>query len=168
MIPPASAIVEFIHAVTDTPWPSAEDQFHGYFQRLGCELIAGDHDSGHLPGLTGGAFVTHRLATQHPSWTALNGSLFSLNFFAHEGDPDAVNAGYDGVRAGLISLFGPPFDEPPAHRGNRAAAWLAGDTEIELYAHVSLAPVLQIGLGHKERNAAYEQRLPPDAGGPRA
>ncbi len=168
MTPPASAIVEFIQAVTDTPWPSAEDQFHGYFERLGCELTAGDHTDGHVPGLTGGSFVTHRLATQHPSWIALNGSLFSLNFFAHGGDPDAVNAGYDEVRAGLISLFGEPFDEPAAQRGNRAAVWLAGDTEIELYAHVSLAPVLQIGLGHKERNAAYEQLLAQDADGPRA
>ena len=168
MTPPASAIVEFIQAVTDTPWPSAEDQFHSYFERLGCEFTAGEHNSGHLPGLPGGAFVTHRLTTQHPSWSALDGSLFSLNFFAHEGDADAVNAGYDGVRAGLIGLYGQPFDEPPAHRGNRAAAWRAGDTEIELYAHVSLAPALQIGLGHKERNAAYEDRLAQDADEPRA
>ena len=168
MTPPASAIVEFIQAVTDTPWPSAEDQFHGYFERLGCELMTLDHKSDHLPGLAEGAFVTHRLATQHPSWTALDGYLFSLNFFAHEGDADAVNAVYDGVKADLIGLYGQPFDEPPAQGGNRAAAWLAGDTEIELYAHVSLAPALQIGLGHKERNAAYEDRLAQDADEPRA
>lgn len=160
--PHPHAIVDFIQGVTEQPWPSAGGQFRTYFEHLGCELKStDDHDDDALPGVTRGAFVTRRITTKNASWAALDGSLFSLNFFAYESARDvasAVNAGYDGVRTGLIRLYGPPLDERLSGHDNRSAVWLVQDTEIELYAHISLAPVLQIGLGHKERNAVYEHR----------
>lgn len=158
------AIVEFISAVLAEPWPSMTNQLSAYFGHLGCELTpADDHnDDDALLGVTRGSFVTRRITTKNASWMAMDGSLFSLNFFAHENERDvgaAVNAAYDGIRTGLIRLCGPPLDERLSMHDNRSAVWLVRGTEIELYAHITLAPVLQIGLGHKERNAVYESRL---------
>lgn len=168
--PHPSAIVKFIQTVTEQPWPSADNQFRNYFEHLGCQLKStDDHDDAPL-GVTRGAFVTRRITTKNASWVALDGSLFSLNFFAYENARDvvgAVNAGYDGVRTGLIGLYGQPLDERLSRHDNRSAVWLVQDTEIELYGHISLAPVLQIGLGHKERNAVYEHRLAQLPDGPK-
>jgi hypothetical protein len=162
--PHPRAIVEFLSAVLADPWPSMSNQFCTYFEHLGCELKpADDHnDDDALLGVTRGSFETRRITTKNASWMAMDGSLFSLNFFAYEHERDvvaAVKAGYDGIRTGLIRLCGPPLDERLSLHDNRSAVWLVRDTEIELYAHIALAPVLQIGLSHKERNAVYESRL---------
>lgn len=162
--PQPGAIVNFISAVLAEPWPSMSNQFCTYFEHLGCELKpADDHnDDDALLGVTRGSFETRRITTKNASWMAMDGSLFSLNFFAYEHERDvvaAVKAGYGDIRTGLIRLCGPPLDERLSLHDNRSTVWLVRDTEIELYAHIALAPVLQIGLSHKERNAAYERRL---------
>lgn len=157
--PHPSALVNFIQTVTEMPWPSAENQFHKYFEHLGCVLKPASHNDDAPLGVSRGAFVTRHSTMKNASWAALDRSLFFLGFFAYEDAVDVVDAGYDEVRNSLISLYGRPFDDRLSPLDNRSAVWLVKETEIELYAHVSLAPALQIGLSHKDRNAAYEHRL---------
>lgn len=161
--PDPREIAAFIQSVAESPWPSADDQFSSYFEDLGCELERATHnDDDAALGVTRGSFVTRRFTTKNSSWVALDGSLFSLNLFAYEDAVDlvtTVDAGFDRVRNHLVSMYGQPFDEQLSPQANRSAAWLVRETVIELYAHVSLAPALQIGLGHKAHNAVYEHRL---------
>lgn len=106
--------------------------------------------------------MTRNITTSNASWIALDGSLFGINLFAYDHAVNmvaAVDAGYDQVRNGLVSLYGGPFDEQLSPHDNRAAVWLVRETEIELYAHISLAPTLQVGLSHKDRNPVYEHRV---------
>lgn len=158
--PHPSAILDFIQTVTEATWPSADNQFQDYFEHLGCELKPAVHNDDDAPlRVTRGDFATRTVATKNASWVALDGFLFFLTFFAYEDAVGAVDAGYNEVRNGLISRYGRPFDERLPPHLNRSAVWLVRETEIELYAHVSPAPVFQIGLSHKERNAVYEHRL---------
>ena len=168
--PNPSAIVEFVQAAVETPWPSGATQSRKYFERLGCELGPADgSDDETLLGVTRGTFVVPRITTINALWAALDGSLFSLNFFAYANARDvaaAVDAGYDAVRHGLIGLYGQPVTEQKGPSVYRSAAWAVKDTLIELYPHVLQAPALQIGLGHRERNAAYERRSAQSADRP--
>lgn len=161
--PNPGVIVEFIQDVVETPWPLGTVQFRNYFERIGCELgPAGGSDDETLLGVTRGAFVIPRIATISALWAALDGSLFSLNFFTYANARDviaAVDAGYDAVRNGLIGLYGQPLTDQKGPAAYRSSDWAVQDTLIELYPHVLQAPVLQIGLGHRERNAAYERRI---------
>ena len=170
--PHPGVIVKFIQAVVETPWPSGTVQSRNYFERLGCELgPAGGSDDETLLGVTRGAFVIPRIATINALWSALDGSLFNLNFFTYANARDviaAVDAGYDEVRNGLIGLYGQPATEQKGPSAYRSADWVVRDTLIELHPHVLQAPVLQIGLGHRERNAAYERRIAQTADRPRA
>ncbi|WP_045731955.1 hypothetical protein [Pseudarthrobacter chlorophenolicus] len=158
--PHPSVIVRFIQSAAEQGWPSNTGQFHEFFEHLGCELEVVDDPAGtELPALTRGFFTRIDMRTEGASWVALDGSLFSVNLFAYQHERDvtaAVVAGYAGVRAGLIGLFGQSSDEQTDPRGNRAAMWTTQDALIELYAHVAEAPVLQVGISHRERNATYE------------
>lgn len=170
--PPPGVIAEFIQAVVETPWPSGKVESRNYFERLGCELgPASGSDDETLLGVTRGAFVIPRIPTANAFWSALDGSLFSLNFFAYANARDiiaAVDAGYDAVRNGLVGLYGQPLTEQEGPSAYRSAVWAVHDTLIELLPHVLQAPVLQMGLGHREGNATYERRIAQAADAPKA
>lgn len=170
--PNPGVIVEFILAVVETPWPLGTEQPRNYIERRGCELgPSGGSDDETLLGVTRGAFVIPRIATINALWAAIDGSLFSLNFFTYANARNvitAVDAGYDAVKNGLIGLYGQPLTEQKGPSAYRSADWAIRDTLVELYLHVLQAPMLQIGLCHRERNAAYEHRIAQSADRPRA
>ncbi|KAD3632929.1 hypothetical protein GD627_08725 [Arthrobacter yangruifuii] len=121
--------------------------------------------------MTRGAFVIPRIATANALWAALDRSLFSLNFFTYANARDtiaAVGTGYDAVRNGLIGLYGQPLTEQEGPSAYRSAVWAEHDTLIELLPHVLQAPMLQIGLSHREGNATYERRIAQTADAPKA
>ncbi|WP_432244589.1 hypothetical protein ACRB8A_09785 [Arthrobacter sp. G.S.26] len=161
--PHPSVIVRFIQSAAEKTWPSDVALFQDYFDHLGCELDVVDDPAGtEPPAVTRGLFTTTDIRTDGASWAALDGLLSSLNFFAYQHEQDvaaAVVAGYEGVRAGLKDLFGPSPDEQTDGRGNRSAMWRTQDVLIELYAHVTEAPALQVGISHRECNAIYERLL---------
>ncbi|MFJ4285445.1 hypothetical protein ACIPY0_07340 [Paenarthrobacter nicotinovorans] len=155
--PAPSVIVRFIQSAARKTWPSEIGLFQEYFEHFGCELgVVTDPAGTEPPAVTQGFFMTAEMRTDGASWFALDGLLCGINFFAYEHErevPTAVIAGYEGVRAGLIGLFGQSPDERADRRGNRAAAWRTQDVLIELYAHVTVAPALQVGISHRERTA---------------
>ena len=157
------AVVNFVRGVTEKSWPSAPAQYARYFQELKCEFPTSDELGGEDAfGATRGSFSSINITIESASWTALHGSLFSLNFFPHLQEMDVsgdIRGAYERLRSRLIDSYGQPQDEGLDKRGNRAATWLAGVTRIELYAHVARPAALQIGLSHSGRNAIYEQRL---------
>ena len=170
--PSSGAIVKFIQEVTEKTWPSVAGRYGVYFGDLKCDFsTSGELDNEASSGVTRGIFAPTSIKTERASWSALDGSLFSLNFFIRGKEKDvsaAVLSGYDSVRSSLIGSYGPPPDEGMDQSGNRAATWLVGDTRIELYAHVTEPPALQVGLSHNERNASYEHRLAQTAAKPEA
>lgn len=170
--PGSGAIVKFIQEVTEKTWPSVASRYGEYFEDLKCDFSTSDElDDEASSGVTRGTFAPTSIKTESASWVALNGSLFGLNFFTRWKEKDvsaAVLAGYDSVRSSLIGSYGPSPAERLDQRGNRAATWLVRDTRIELYAHLTEPPTLQVGLSHNERNASYEHRLAQTAAKPKA
>lgn len=166
--PHPGVIVRFIQSAVEKAWPSDVGLFQEYFEHLGCELdVVGDPAGTEPPAVTRGFFTTADMRTDGASWVALDGLLFSVNFFAYQHERDVAAAGYEGVRAGLIDLFSPSPDEQTDERGNRSAMWKTQDILIELYAHVTEVPALQVGISHRERNASYERLLTQTVSNPK-
>lgn len=162
--PPPAMIVQLLERVVIEQWPPGPEHFGTYFASLGCTLGAlVEPDKQTSLGVTQGQFIVPGAAVGNGSWSALNDELFNLGFFAYasewDSSPADVEAGYDAVRAGLAAAFGPSPDERTDGRGNRSAVWLVQGTVIELYAHVTGAPVLQAGASHEERTARFQHLL---------
>lgn len=161
--PPPAVIIQLMERIVSEQWPSGSEHFASYFARLGCALGPPlEPDEVISLGLTRGQFVMPGAAV-NASWSALNGELFHLNLFAYAGEPDSspddVNAGYDAIRAGIADAFDPSPDERTDQRGNRSAVWFIQGTVIELYAHITEAPVLQTGVSHEGRTAKFHQLI---------
>lgn len=96
------------------------------------------------------------------SWAALAGKLHFLGFFFYPGTQDShVLAGtaFDIVRDRLTNIHGKITDETDQSEGNRSALWEVNETSIALYAHVNLAPMLQLGLSHRELTLLHEKLI---------
>jgi hypothetical protein len=164
--PSPEVIVRLVERIVGEQWPSGSENFSGYFTRLGCVLGSPtDPDDEASLGVTQGRFVVPGCDVKNPSWVALNDDLFSLNLFVYEGSENFssadVIAGYDAVRDGISAVFGPSPDERTDRHGNRSAVWWVQGTVIELYAHVSVAPAVQVGAAHEGRTAVYHQLIAP-------
>lgn len=162
--PPPEVIVRLLERIVGEKWPSGSENFSGCFAHLGCVLGSPTHpDDDASLGVTQGRFVIPGCEAKNASWAALNDHLFSLNLFVYEGSGNSslakVHAGYEAVRDGISAVFGPSLDESVDRRGNRSAFWSIQGTVIELYAHVSVAPVVQVGAAHEGRTAVYEQLI---------
>lgn len=162
--PPPAVIVQLLERVVSEQWPSGPEHFASYFTRLGCTLCARLEPDEHASlGVTRGQFIVTGSAVENASWSALSDELFNLSFFAYAGvwksSPADVNAGYDAIWAGIAAAFGPSPDERTDQRGNRSAVWFSHGTTIELHAHVTEAPVLQVGASHQERTARFQGLL---------
>lgn len=162
--PTPEMIVRLIERIVGEQWPSGAERFSSYFTRLGC--VPGspaDPDDEACPGMTRGRFVVPGREVKNASWSALNDELFALNLFVYEGSESfssaAVDAGYEAVRDGISAVFGPSPEERTDQRGNRSAAWWARETVIELYAHISVAPVVQVGAAHEGRTAVFHHLI---------
>ena len=139
--PPPEMVVRLIERIVGEQWPSGSERFSSYFARLGCVLgSATDPDNEASLGVTQGRFVVPGSEVKNPSWVALNDDLFSLNLFVYEDFSSA-----DGISA----VVGRSPDERADRRGNPSAVWWVQGSVIELYAHVSVAPVVQVGAAHE-------------------
>ena len=160
--PDPDVVVGLIGKVLAATWPEALDQFTAYFAGLGCgpgEALDWEID---VPGSTHGALTMPGIQMQNGSWAALHGKLFSLNFFffpGKHGSRALSEAGFEAVRQRLIAAYGSPADEGLDRNGNRSAFWEVRESSIELYGHVTLAPALQVGLGRRSVESAYNELI---------
>ncbi|WP_146070457.1 hypothetical protein [Arthrobacter sp. 08Y14] len=162
--PPPEMVMRLMERIVGEQWPSGLERFSSYFARLGCVLGSpAEPDDEAAPGVAQGRFDVPGCEVKNASWDALNDDLFSLNLFVYEGSENFssadVIAGYDAVRDGISAVFGPSPDERTDRHGNRSAVWWVQGTVIELYAHVSVAPAVQVGAAHEGRTAVYHQLI---------
>ncbi len=96
------------------------------------------------------------------SWATLAGKLHSLGFFFYPGTQGSrIVAGlaFDIVQDRLTNVYGKAADEKGHSEGNRSALWEVNETSIELYAHINLAPVLQLGLSHRDLTLLHDKLI---------
>jgi hypothetical protein len=158
--PDPEVIAELTDKVVNQPWPEDPEQLGAYFRGIDCAPGPALENQDDLPESTGGVLLMPGVPMEHGSWGAFGGRLFTLGFFFYPGVHGSCalsEAGYHPVRDRLSTLYGSPSDESAQGDGNRSALWTARDTSIELYAHVILAPVLQLGLSHCGLTAAHDQ-----------
>ncbi|RJT79169.1 hypothetical protein D6T63_11155 [Arthrobacter cheniae] len=151
--PDPSVILSLINKVVRGRWPEDPDQFNAYFATIGCTpgLLFEHQDD--LPDSFRGSLLVPGVSMDNGSWAALAGKLHFLGFFFYPGTQDSrVLAGlaFDVVRASVTDAYGKATDESDQGEGNRSALWEVNETSIELYAHVNLAPMLQLGLSNRE------------------
>ncbi len=151
--PHPDVVAVLIAKAVSTPWPEDAEQCGPYLARLSCTadaaLPAREED---LPEEERGWL--HFPGGERGVWSAADGKLESLDFFFYPGrlGPRALSEfGFEALHSRLNAAYGPPIDEGGYPNGHRYGVWHVGETSIELYAHVELAPVLQLGLGHRER-----------------
>lgn len=147
--PNPDLIVELVGRVVGRTWPEYPEGLVEYLAGIGC--VPGEPRPAELVESMEGGLTMPGLKLENGSWAAFRGRLFSLNFFFYPG-PHAL-AGYEAVRQGLIGAYGAPSEET-GHE-NRSVVWCVGETGIELYGHVTVAPVLQLGLSHRELSRTY-------------
>ena len=160
--PDPGVIVGLIAAVLDGSWPDAPDQFTAYFAGLGCVPGEALDSEINVPESSHGVLTMPGIQMQNGSWAALHGKLFSLNFFffpGRHGSHALSEIGFEAVLARLRVTHGEPADEGVDRNGNRSAFWEVGESSIELYGHVTLAPALQIGLGRRSVESAYNELI---------
>ena len=153
--PHPDVVAALLEKIVSTPWPDDAEQRGPYLARLSCTADAAlprreedlpDEERGwlHFPGGERGMGM----------WSATDGKLENLGFFFYPGrlGPRALSEfGFEALHSRLNAAYGPPVDEDVYPNGHRSGVWHVGETSIELYAHVELAPVLQLGLGNRER-----------------
>ncbi|MCC3274500.1 hypothetical protein LJ753_01275 [Arthrobacter sp. zg-Y20] len=157
--PPPDVVAALIEKVASTPWPEDPEQCGLYLARLDCTADAAlpfrEED---LPGEERGWL--HFPGGERGVWSAVDGKLESLGFFFYPGRLGSralCEFGFEALHSRLKAAYGPPIDEGAYPNGHRSGVWHAGETSIELYAHVELAPVLQLGLGNRERIRVHEE-----------
>ncbi|MCC9145167.1 MULTISPECIES: hypothetical protein [unclassified Arthrobacter] len=143
-------IVELVGKVVGQTWPEDPGGLGEYLAGIGCMPLP-PRPGDLVEPSTEGNLTMPGIEMENGSWAALKGRLFSLNFFFYPGPQ--VLPGYEDVRQGLIDAYGVPLEE--TRQGNRSAVWCVGETMIELYGHVTVAPVLQLGPGHRELSRVY-------------
>ncbi|MHA7181336.1 hypothetical protein ACX80J_14625 [Arthrobacter sp. MDB2-24] len=160
--PPPDQILNLINTVVSARWPEDPDQFNAHFATIGCvpgPLFKHQDD---LPNSSRGSLLMPGVPMEGGSWAALAGKLHFLGFFFYPGTQDShVLAGtaFDIVRDRLTNIYGKAADETDQSEGNRSALWEVNETSIELYAHVNLAPMLQLGLSHRELTLLHEKLI---------
>lgn len=159
--PTPDAIIDFIGRVNGTPWPGDAAGITSYFGSLGCTAGEPAEYSDPVPGSTSGPLMCGGITLEAGSWMAFNGQLFSLNFFFYSGRRNSqklAEFGFEAVRDRLSDEYGPPVEANTDAIGNRSAYWTPGENSIELYGHVTLAPVLQVGLSRRDVGELYEEK----------
>ncbi|MHA7278244.1 hypothetical protein ACX80H_00635 [Arthrobacter sp. MDT2-2] len=160
--PDPSVILSLINKVVGGRWPEDPNQSDAYFEAIDCvpgPLLEHQDDSADS---SGGSLLMPGVPMKGGSWAALAGKLHFLGFFFYPGiQGSQVLAGpaFDIVRDRLTDVFGKAADETNQSEGNRSALWEVNGTSIELYAHVTLAPVLQLGLSHRELTLLHEKPI---------
>lgn len=160
--PHPDVVLSLINKVVSAPWPEDSDQFDAYFATIGCVPGPSAEHQDDLPVSSRGSLLMPGVSMEDGSWAALAGKLSSLGFFFYPGTRDShVLAGpaFDIVRDRLADLYGRATDATDHSEGNRSALWEVNDTSIELYAHVTLAPMLQLGLSHRGLNLLHEKLI---------
>jgi hypothetical protein len=160
--PDPEVIVKLIDRVVNRPWPEDPALFDAYFTGIGCTPGPGFEHPDDLPESTRGTLLMPGVPIEHGLWGALDGRLFTLGFFFYpgmQGSRALSDIGYRAVQDRLSTLYGDPSDETAQGDGNRSALWTVHGTSVSLYAHVNLAPALQLGLEHAELTAAHDQRF---------
>jgi hypothetical protein len=153
--PDPSVILSLINKVFRGRWPEDPDQFNAYFATIGCTPRPLFEHLDDLPNSSRGSLLMAGVSMDNGSWTAPAGKLHFLGFFFYPGtQASRVLAGLasDVVRAGLTDAYGKATDESDQGEGNRTALREVNETSIELYAHVDLAPILQLGLSNREHD----------------
>lgn len=158
--PDPGVIVRLIDTVVSTPWPEDPNQFDAYFASIGCTPGPLFEHKDDLPESSHGALLMPEVSMEDGSWASLAGKLYDLGFFFYPGTQHSrVLAGpaFETIRERLTDAYGKATDETDHGQGNRSASWEVKETSIDLYAHVNLAPVLQLGLSHRDLSRLHDK-----------
>lgn len=158
--PDPGVIVKLVDTVVSTPWPEDPSQFDTYFANIGCTPGPLFEHKDDLPESSHGALLMPEVPMENGSWGSLAGKLFNLGFFFYPGTQDSrVLAGpaFEAIRDRITNVYGKATDETEQGQGNQSALWEVDETSVKLYAHVNLAPVLQLGLSHRDLTRLHDK-----------
>lgn len=158
--PHPDVILRLINKVVSGRWPEDPDQFNAYFETIDCAPGPVGKHQDDLPDTARGSLLMPEVSMEGGSWEALAGKLHFLGFFFYPGSLDSrvlAGSAFEIVRDRLTDIYGKATDESDQSEGNRSALWEVNETSIELYAHVNLAPMLQLGLSHQQLTLLHEK-----------
>ena len=167
LVPSPESVVQLIDQIVTLGWPDKEDDQAGYFRQLGFQQGDAQIGFGRPPGAEaaadlGGELLGSDLAVSNASWSSHNGELSFMGFFLYEErnsrDNDAIN-GYRRIYSQLLSRYGKPADATIRPLDEASSYWEVNGTSIEMYCYSNPSPLLQLGIGHILRNAAFEARM---------
>lgn len=149
--PHPDVVAALVAKVVSSPWPQGPEQSGPYLAFLGCAAgaaLPGREDD--YPGEQRGWL--HLPGSETGMWSSGKGTLNGLHFFFYpgrQGSRALSEVGFEALYARLNAAYGFPADEVGYPNGHRSGLWHAGQTSIELYAHVDKAPMLQLGLAQR-------------------
>lgn len=171
LVPSPDSIVQLIDQIVTLGWPDKEGDQAGYLRQLGFQQGDGQprfqQGSGHPAEQKsavdlGGELLSSDLAVSNASWSSYNGELFSIGFFLYEGRNSRENGairGYHRIYSQLHSRYGQPAEATVRPADEASSNWEVNGTSIEMYCYSKPSSLLQLGLGHILRNAAFEARM---------
>ena len=151
--PAPGDIAALIGAIALSPWPTTENDLISAYSELGITVgpLLDPDDSG---------LTTHTLLSPEgvPGFAQFfSGEFIGLSFFAYD-SPEAGFAdtfrGFDELRAQLERRFGQP-GEASAEDAGPTLLWTLGAVTISVARFTDRDSVVQFGVEHDARSAAY-------------